>query len=353
MHPFPTLFVDLDIVRANIQKMAQKAEHAEVEFRPHFKTHQSKSIGRIFREFGVDCITVSSIKMAKYFLEDGWKDITIAFPANILAAEYYNDIASKCSLKTLVISEEVIKKLDAQLEHKMGLYIEIDPNYGRSGIPISNTQQIRSVVECIAESKHFYAAGFYCHAGHSYQARSKMEIQAVAAEVLDALDVLKKEFPDLPICFGDTPCCSVMNTFGPVDQISPGNFVFYDWMQVQIGACSPDEIGVYMECPIIEKFDDRRQVLIHGGAVHFSKESIQIGHNQSFGQPILSPISQDTYLKNISQEHGLIQCGAEDYQSLRIGDIIRIYPIHSCLTADLMRKYYTKDGRIMDHMKGC
>jgi D-serine deaminase-like pyridoxal phosphate-dependent protein len=353
MLPFPTLFVDLDIVRNNIQKMVRKAAHAEVKFRPHFKTHQSKSIGRIFKEFGVKGITVSSIKMAEYFLSDGWDDITIAFPANVLAGEYYNDIASRCLLRTLVISENAIQKLDKQVDHKMGLYVEIDPHYGRSGIPIANIAHIQSVVQCIQESENFYAAGFYCHAGHSYQATSKEAVQAIGTDVLADLTQLKNEFPTLPICFGDTPCCSVLDSFGPVNQISPGNFVFYDWMQVQIGACTPSEIAVYMECPIIEKFEARRQVLIHGGAVHFSKESIQLGQKISFGQPVLSSFSSETYLKSISQEHGIIQCNTEDYSSLNIGDIIRIYPIHSCLTADLMREYHTKDGRVLDHMNGC
>ncbi len=40
--------------------MAQKATNANVLFRPHFKTHQSKGIGDLFREQGVTRIAVSS-----------------------------------------------------------------------------------------------------------------------------------------------------------------------------------------------------------------------------------------------------------------------------------------------------
>ena len=47
--------------------MAAKARSAHVRFRPHFKTHQSLEIGRWFREFGVDAITVSSVGMAAFF----------------------------------------------------------------------------------------------------------------------------------------------------------------------------------------------------------------------------------------------------------------------------------------------
>ncbi|MEX0843693.1 MAG: alanine racemase [Balneolaceae bacterium] len=353
LHPFPTLIVDLDIVRSNIQQMSGKAKRNEVEFRPHFKTHQSRFIGKMFRDSGVKGITVSSLQMANYFAEDGWNDITIAFPCNVLAAESYNNLASKINLKTLVISEAVVFQMDKILNHKIGLYIEIDPDYGRSGIPVLEFQKIRKVLKTIEESVHFYPSGFYCHAGQTYTARSSIEVEKIARESLQKLALLKAEFPDLPICFGDTPSCSVLDDFDPVDQISPGNFVFYDWMQVEIGSCSPNEIAVYLECPVIEKFEDRHQVLIHGGAVHFSKDSIEINDIISFGEPRLNHLSKETYLKSISQEHGIIQCSPQVFEQINIGETIQIYPIHSCLTADLMRAYHTTDGQIVDHMNGC
>ena len=79
----PTLLVDEAICRENIRWMAEKAARLGVNFRPHFKTHQSKQMGRWFREEGIKSITVSSVSMAKYFNEDGWDDITIAFPLNL------------------------------------------------------------------------------------------------------------------------------------------------------------------------------------------------------------------------------------------------------------------------------
>ncbi|WP_421774625.1 alanine racemase [Gracilimonas sp.] len=352
MQPFPTLYVDLEVVQSNIARMSEKAKKAGVEFRPHFKTHQSKDIGRIFREFGVTGITVSSIKMAEYFLSDGWDDITIAFPANVLAHKSYNDMCKKASLKTLVISEEVVKKLDQKLEHDLGLYIEIDPDYGRSGVPVSEMNRIRTLLKVIEESEHCYPAGFYCHAGHTYKARSRGEVEKISREALQKLEVLKEHFPKLPVCFGDTPSCSVLDEFGPATQISPGNFVFYDWMQVQIGSCSPNEIGIYMECPVIEKFSDRNQVLIHGGAVHFSKDSVQVDDYLSYGEPMLKYLSEETYVKSLSQEHGIIQCSSYVFNKLNVGETIQIFPIHSCLTADLMREYHTKDGQVLDHMNG-
>lgn len=324
-----------------------------MEFRPHFKTHQSAEIGEIFRDFGIRGITVSSPKMAQYFANHGWKDITIAFPANVLANSVYDDLSSRITLKTLVISEEVVRLLDQKVSNSMGLYIELDPDYGRSGIPINDLPAIRSVLETIEESEHFYPAGFYCHAGYTYKARSENDILELITPTIKKLEVIKSTFPDLPICFGDTPSCSVLSDFGPIDQLSPGNFVFYDWMQVQIGSCSPNEIAVYMECPVIEKFKSRNEVLIHGGAVHFSKEFIEINGVKSFGEPRLKHLSEETYIKSISQEHGIIKCSQNVFEEISVGETIQIFPIHSCLTADLMQEYKsTEDGRMIEHLSG-
>ncbi|MCK5222536.1 MAG: alanine racemase, partial [Candidatus Aminicenantes bacterium] len=63
----PTLILDSAKCRKNIRSMLKKAAESEASFRPHFKTHNSREIGRWFREEGVDKITVSSVKMAGYF----------------------------------------------------------------------------------------------------------------------------------------------------------------------------------------------------------------------------------------------------------------------------------------------
>ncbi|MHA1225086.1 MAG: alanine racemase, partial [Candidatus Heimdallarchaeaceae archaeon] len=91
--------INKKIALRNIERMIQKADRNRVRFRPHFKTHQSIEVGRWFRKFDVKGITVSSVKMAECFATDGWKDITIAFPVNILEIEKINKLSKKIDLK--------------------------------------------------------------------------------------------------------------------------------------------------------------------------------------------------------------------------------------------------------------
>ncbi len=352
----PTLLLSEETARNNIKSMAAKCRENGLSFRPHFKTHQSLDIGRWFREEGVHSITVSSIKMAEYFADDGWDDITIAIPVPARATDSLNRLAGTTRLKVLVVDAESVIRLNERLDSEMGLYIELDPDYGRSGIPMSNRSEIDQLIACIHRSRNCSFSGFYVHAGHTYSCRSDKEVLSTSEGVLERLSDLKKQY-DYPICFGDTPSCSVLSDFGPVDQLSPGNFVFYDWMQTRIGSCSPEQIAIALYCPVLAKYEERSEILVHGGAVHLSKDFIL---NEA-GNPVYGVAAEltetgwgaplpDVYLRSVSQEHGVLSCTKEFFDTVSPGDLIPVLPIHSCLTADLMGGYQTLSGQTIDHL---
>jgi len=67
----PTLLLDTKKMMSNIEFMATKAKINNLIFRPHFKTHQSLEIGKLFLDYEIDKITVSSINMTLYFIKGG------------------------------------------------------------------------------------------------------------------------------------------------------------------------------------------------------------------------------------------------------------------------------------------
>ena len=111
----PTLLLDKVRVIRNIERMVEKANTNHVRFRPHFKTHQSAIIGDWFRARGVESITVSSLDMAWYFAQCGWKDILVAFPVNILEIDKINALAADIHLHLLVESPETVQFLEEHL----------------------------------------------------------------------------------------------------------------------------------------------------------------------------------------------------------------------------------------------
>ncbi len=364
----PTLLLDRQKCLQNIQAMAAKAQRNAIRFRPHFKTHQSDVVGRWFREVGVEAITVSSLKMASYFAKDDWQDITVAFPVNLLAMARINALAKQVQLNVVVEDVLTVKKLSKQLGKglRLGVCLKIDAGYGRTGIAVANTALIEALFATIAATNNLQIKGFLAHAGHSYKATSHEQILAVHEESRKQLMPLKEyfstRFPDLNLALsvGDTPTCSIAENFKWANEFRPGNFAFYDLMQWQISACTTDDIAVAMACPVVAKHANRRQIIVHGGAVHFSKDMRThpvygnyfglvvplhlAAPTQSWGAPIAG-----TYMSGLSQEHGTITCNNTTFwEQVQVGDLVGVLPIHSCLAANLMRSYLTLDGERID-----
>jgi D-serine deaminase-like pyridoxal phosphate-dependent protein len=358
----PTLLLDQSRALQNLATMTAKARNSGIRFRPHFKTHQSAQIGEWFREFGVDAITVSSVQMAMYFAQHGWKDITIAFPVNILEIDKINKLASSIQLNLLVESKETVTFLAKNLQAIVDVWIKIDIGYHRTGIPWDHFDEIAALNHQIKSSDKMAFRGLLTHSGHTYRSRSTADVTAIYHETVQRLQELKtrliaKGFQGTQISIGDTPSCSIIEDFSGVDEIRPGNFVFYDIMQLNIGSCSEENIAVAVACPVVAKHNERKEIVIYGGAVHLSKEFIidKIG-NKVFGYIALleengwSSKVENTYASALSQEHGIIKTESDFFNQVKVGDILLILPAHSCLTVNLLRKYMTLDGEIMTTM---
>lgn len=348
----PTLFVNKDRAVKNIERMAEKAQTSGVRFRPHFKTHQSTEIGEWFRDFGVHSITVSSLDMALYFAEQGWNDITVAFPVNIREFDKINYLATRIKLNLLIESIEVVKFLANHVTSSIQLWIKIDTGYNRTGVAWNNFDEILPVADEIGQLPLMTLRGILTHSGHTYKASTKDAVKKIYSDTIFKMKEVKERLlsagsDSLEISIGDTPTCSVVENLGGADEIRPGNFVFYDAMQLAIGSCAEEEIAVAVACPVVAKHGDRREIVIHGGAVHLSKDFILENSRRIFGRIALpsdagwSSVIPDCYVSSLSQEHGIVKASETLLTQINVGDIVMVVPVHSCLTANLMRVYQT------------
>ncbi len=356
----PSLIVDENKCRQKIALMLEKAKKNNLEFRPHFKTHQSIEIGRWYRALGTKKITVSSLSMADYFASDGWDDITVAFPVNWLEIDKINQLNSTITLNLVVVSLDTIKFLAERSKQELGIFIKIDTGYHRTGVDPNNVSLIRSIVDVAIQSDKLIFKGFLAHNGHTYKAKSVHEIEKIHHSALHILSNLKSDFQtaDQPITIsiGDTPAVTLMENFNGIDEIRPGNFVFYDLLQEHLGVCKYDEISVAMACPVVAKHPERNTLIIYGGGVHHSKEFlIDKNGNKVFGlvvkmteQGWSEPIA-DTFVSSVSQEHGVISAPTDIINSLKVGDIIGVLPVHSCMTADLQKVYLNLNGSLISN----
>jgi D-serine deaminase-like pyridoxal phosphate-dependent protein len=368
----PRLLLDKEKCLENIGRMAEKAGQNKLSFRPHFKTHQSATIGNWFRDFGVNRITVSSFEMASYFAAAGWKDILVAFPFNPESLHLLNGMPGNCRISILLDHPGALPFLEG-VRRSIDFYIDIDSGYRRTGIRAEDPASIQRLLDAAQSNGRLAFRGFYCHAGHSYKAPGREQLEAIHRKATGDLQQLKQQFTHLHprALYGDTPGCSLQEDFTGIDEITPGNFVFYDLTQHALGSCTLDQIAVALECTVTGLYPERGQVLVHGGSVHFSKESLAIGNRTIYGRLASMEAGKwhippaETYVTTLSQEHGILEGfgihkshKSRDWnlspvthaglpERIRIGEKLHILPVHSCLAADLMKSYHTLGGEII------
>ena len=352
----PTLLISKRICVSNIAKMEEHARMNQVLFRPHFKTHQSVEIGNWFRSAGITSITVSSVSMAEFFAKHGWTDITIAFPVNLLEIDEINELSQRLNLNLLVDSPATARFLARNIQHTTGFFIEVDTGNKRTGVNPEDHHTIRNILDKASQSLNLRFSGFLTHTGQAYSATHTSEIMQFHMEAGNALTNLKEEYrsayPGLILSTGDTPTCSLFDPYPGIDEIRPGNFVFYDLMQYYLGTCSLENISVALACPVVSVFSDRNEAVLYGGSVHLSKEQWTTPQGEkTFGMAVaLTADGWDVnsslgFLGGLSQEHGILRL--QEGIQLSPGDLVAILPVHSCLAMDLMQN--KEDGvRIID-----
>jgi D-serine deaminase-like pyridoxal phosphate-dependent protein len=356
----PTLLISEPITCANIKRMADKAQRHGKKLVPHWKTAQSHEIGNWAKEYGIREVTASSIKMAEYLCGQGWDNIHIAFPFNPRETSKLNQLAANQSISVQLVNVTTAQRLIDSLTHPVGFFIEIDAGYGRTGVHISDFGTIEELLRISNLSENLNFKGFYLHPGHTYYTPDKAGIYEQNRQALHMLKMkYQSEFPHLVTRVGDTPGCAVTEDFGDIDELGPGNFVFFDLMQAELGSCAKEDISVCLAVPVVDISRERKEILVHGGGVHLAKDVlIDASSNKNFGEVVFlnengwSIPAERSYLKSISQEHGVIKAADSLLESVKVGDLLGILPVHSCMTADCMGEYMSLDGRKIDHCEG-
>ena len=349
----PTLVLRPEIARKNIAKMAEKARRSGVQFRPHFKTHQSKQIGEWFRAEGVNSITVSSVEMAIYFAENGWTDILIAFTANLRELDSINELAKKVHLGLLCEDMATLTFFQNRLNSPVDFWLEADNGSLRTGLPMSDTLSFLILAKTIHPP--FTLKGILTHAGNTYKTHSPEEINLIYDQTLEGLKRLRHYLADagyiVEISYGDTPALSRLQSFAGWNEVRPGNFIFFDSTQLYLGSCSEDEIAIRVACPVITVYPERNQLALYGGGVHLSKDSFQVNNRPYYGFVSFptdngwGPIIPDAYVSALWQEHALVNLEPKWLKTIHSGDLLMVLPSHSCMTVDLYDFYITPDGQ--------
>lgn len=348
----------------NIRLLAEKAKKNGIILRPHFKTHQCKTVGRWFKDYGIDRIAVSSVPMAEYFAKDGWNDITIAFPFVAQQSDRINSLARFSKLQLSASSIQNTMLLCELIKENIGVFIEIDTGQGRSGFSTNDINSISQALELLNQKRNIRFLGFLAHAGQTYNNKPEQVID-IHNKAKQSLLILKNrfsdEYPDITISYGDTPSSVLADDFAGIDELRPGNFVFFDMQQASNGVCRTSEIAAALACPVVAVYPEKGKAIIWGGAVHLSKDHYflpdgkksfgaicRLKKNLTWSDPI-----EGFYLESVSQEHGVIKAeNPSTIEILKESELVAILPSHICLTVSCMREMLIPEYGITECLSG-
>ncbi len=357
----PSLILDVDRMTRNAERMTVRAKTLNVNLRPHVKTHKCVEIARIQMKGNASGIMVSTLAEARYFLQNGFTDITYGVPIEAGKFAEAIEIAKNCERFSILTDDaatvESLNKTARAENIKLDVFVKIDCGYHRCGIE-PHTPEAVEIPRLITDSSNLNFAGILTHAGHSYHARSPEELLAIARTERDSMSELAQKLKEkglnVPtVSIGSTPTMSVVDHLDGITEFRCGNYIFFDAFQATLGSCSFDDCALTVLAAVVHQDRTRRKIVVDAGAIALSKDrgATEIDPDCGYGR-VLDLAGDDLNLRvsNLSQEHGEIEVGDEEvFQRLKVGSRVCILANHSCLTAAQHSHYHVlKDERIVD-----
>ena len=343
----PEIVLDLDVVRANIDRAAAMAREAGVVVRPHTKTHKLPRIAHMQLEAGAVGVQVAKLGEAEVMADAGIVDILVGYP---IVGEHklarLADLAERVSISVTVDSDEVAAGI-SRVARERGLTIpvllELDTGMRRLGVlPGPGAADL---AERIAALPGLELAGVFTHEGHVYtQARDdgereRLTLEACGAAVDTAVEIRSRGLAAPIVSVGSAGTFRFAVRCPGVTEVRPGTYVFNDRSQIAQGAATAADLAAFVVTTVVSRPTPERLVVDAGTKVLTSDRMLVRDPPASFG----SVWGHDDWnVARLSEEHGVLEVPPD--AEARIGDRLAIVPNHVCPAINLASEVTVVEG---------
>jgi D-serine deaminase-like pyridoxal phosphate-dependent protein len=330
----PRLVLDERRLDANIARAQRRADERGAVLRPHFKTHKSPEILRRQLAAGAIGATVATLREAQVAIEAGAADVLLAYPpvGDWRLAEIAALLDGGGARVIVACGEPEHARALATLDRRVEFYWEIDTGTARIGTPPG--EPTAAAVDAALDGDGPVFAGLMAFAGHAYFAPGEDAREVAAAREAAALAAtvaaLRARGIEVPVVStGTTPLAGV--AVPGATELRWGNAVFFDGMQVALGAATLEDCALAVETTVVARPAADR-VILDAGSKALSPERIRDGG--PFGLIRGHP---DLHVERLYEEHAI--CRAEGGADLAVGDRVEVVPAHACTCANLHAAY--------------
>jgi D-serine deaminase-like pyridoxal phosphate-dependent protein len=344
----PAMLVDLDIAEANIASMAAFARRSGLRLRPHLKTHKSLAMGRRQLAAGAVGLCAATVGEAAAFAAGGVTDLTLAYP--VVGARKLERLAAVCRAADLTLVADSTAVADGYQEvarqagRTLRVLIEVDTGMGRVGAtPDAAPGLARYLSGCHGLEFH----GILTHAGHAHDAEGQMGIERVAREEAAIMGAVRADLERAGhvvavVSAGSSLTARYLSAADGITEIRPGTYVFNDLRTLACWSCTSEEIAATMLATVVSV--DGTRVAVDAGSKTLTTTTDPVyGQGHLLGRP-------DGAFTRLSEEHGVLR--VDGAPRPRVGDRVRILPIHACVWSDLQPEVYgIRDGHVVERIR--
>lgn len=357
----PALVLDRTKLIANFARMAAHARKVGVRLRPHLKTAKSAEVAKLALVEQARGLTVSTLKEAEYFFENGIDDLLYAVaipPAKLPRAAALIKRGAKLTLITDdVTCAQAMASQGRALGVTFRVLIELECGDRRCGVAPDGAALLEIAGALAGAGNGAFCAGVITHAGQSYGGRSIDEMKVFAAQEVDvarraAVRLRSAGHAAGVVSVGSSPTAVHGADFEGITELRCGVYTLGDLFQAGIGTHRLEDIAVSVLATVISRRPERNELMIDAGAMALSKdrstEKLPPGLDAGFGW--LLDEDGETLLHGlrvtaVSQEHGHVGSDTPiDFSEFPIGRRVRVLPNHACLTAAAHEVYHVTDG---------
>jgi D-serine deaminase-like pyridoxal phosphate-dependent protein len=356
----PALLLDCARMDRNIARMREHLARLHAPLRPHVKTAKSLQIVNRARQGQPGGITVSTLKEAEYFFEQGMSDILYAVGISPGKLDHAAALLRRGADLMLVVDNLAAARLvgEAASKHgaKFSVLIELDVDGHRSGVQ-PESQLLIDLGGVLASTPGVQLRGVMTHAGDSYNCRSVEALRSMAARERDgavraATRLREHGLPCPVVSVGSTPTATFAESLSGITEVRAGVYLFQDLVMAGLGVCGIEDIAISVLVTVIGHQSERGWIITDGGWMALSSDRGTASQPIDQGYGIVCdaqghPFDDDLIVMAANQEHGIVarrNRGPLDLGRYPVGIPLRVLPNHACATAAQHECYRVVSG---------
>lgn len=334
----PALVIDLDMMEANMDRMADFCRTAGVKLRPHAKTHKSPVIAGWQAERGAVGQCVQKTAEAEVLAWSGVSDILVS--NEVVAKRKLQRLAALQSMAKVSVcaddtgTVDLIEKVAEAAGRRITVLVEIDVMGARCGVQPG--AEAAALASRIGGSRHLIFGGLQSYHGAAQHLRSEEERQqAIAdavAKTVASIEAIKAKSLTCAIVGGaGTGTFQYEAASGVYTEMQAGSYIFMDADYARNVPAPEFGQSLFVLSTVMSAARDGLAVADCGHK----------GVAVDSGLPLVHGRDDIDYV-GASDEHGTL---AVRGTSLKVGEMLRLVPGHCDPTIDRYDWYVGMRGQ--------